>query len=518
MGMPVSISTRIERRDIMRFTRNSIASKACVAGLTFATALAMVPTAAFAADLNGNTGDITINGLESGDKVTAYQILKRNYDSSTNNVTDTFVKGTDYTLEQFQALKDDEGEYKKGSAMQVAADNIASSIKANPSIALDTKEATATSETVTFTDAPAGEWLILVTSANGSVTRVYQNTIVSNAPVEENGAYVAKDANATIKYSDETVKKGVGTTRQDAQDTKTADGKYGIGDLVPFVIDTIIPNYPANATNRTFVVGDAPDAGLDIDANTIKVYTVDAAGKESNDPIDATNYTATVSNRVMTITFNEDYIKANPGQEILVKYQAKITSAAKVTPDKTTENSATITFNPNPYEDKTSKPGSKTTVDTYGLFFVKKGDGNALEGAQFKIKYAEDVNGHKAGEYVKDENGKDLVSESDAKGYVSFEDLAKGKYKLEEVSVPSGFQKVDDIDVDLTGDTKDNPKTTEVEANYQELNDVTDPKVGLLPTTGDAGTIGLTAAGICLVAGSAFVIAGRARRSKDDQE
>jgi hypothetical protein len=78
MGMPVSISTRIERRDIMRFTRNSIASKACVAGLTFATALAMVPTAAFAADLNGNTGDITINGLlESGDKVTAYQILKR---------------------------------------------------------------------------------------------------------------------------------------------------------------------------------------------------------------------------------------------------------------------------------------------------------------------------------------------------------------------------------------------------------------------------------------------------------
>jgi fimbrial isopeptide formation D2 family protein/LPXTG-motif cell wall-anchored protein len=518
MGMPVSISTRIERRDIMRFTRNSIASKACVAGLTFATALAMVPTAAFAADLNGNTGDITINGLLDGDKVTAYQILNRHYDADTNNVTDTFMDGTGYTLAQFQALEDDKGVYQEGSAMQVAADKIASAIKGgtNPISTLPT--ATAANGSVTFKDAPAGEWLILVTAKDGSVEKVYQNTIVSNAPVEENGAYVAKDANATIKYSDETVKKGVGTTRQDAQDTKTADGKYGIGDLVPFVIDTIIPNYPANATNRTFVVGDAPDAGLDIDANTIKVYTVDAAGKESNDPIDATNYTATVSNRVMTITFNEDYIKANPGQEILVKYQAKITSAAKVTPDKTTENSATITFNPNPYEDKTSKPGSKTTVDTYGLFFVKKGDGNALEGAQFKIKYAEDVNGHKAGEYVKDENGKDLVSESDAKGYVSFEDLAKGKYKLEEVSVPSGFQKVDDIDVDLTGDTKDNPKTTEVEANYQELNDVTDPKVGLLPTTGDAGTIGLTAAGICLVAGSAFVIAGRARRSKDDQE
>ena len=502
----------------MRFTRNSIASKACVAGLTLATALAMVPTAAFGADLNGNTGNITINGLESGDKVTAYQILNRHYDSSTNNVTDTFVEGTDYTLEQFQALKDDEGEYKKGSAMQVAADKIASAIKGGAS-ALAEKTANAdTNGTATITDAPAGEWLILVTSANGSVTRVYQNTIVSNAPEAEGGKYVAKDATATIKYSEETVKKGVGTTRKDAQDTKTADGKYGIGDLVPFVIDTIIPNYPADATNRTFVVGDAPDAGLDIDATTIKVYTVDAAGKESDDPIDATNYTATVSNRVMTITFNEDYIKANPGQEILVKYQAKITSAAKVTPDKTTENSATITFNPNPYEDKTSTPGSKTTVDTYGLFFVKKGDGAVLQGAKFKIKYAEDVNGHKAGDYVKDEKGEDLVSESDEKGYVSFEDLAKGKYKLEEVSVPAGFQKVKDIDVDLTGDTKDNPKTQEVEANYQQLNDVNDPKVGLLPTTGDAGTIGLTAAGIFLVAGSAFVIASRARHSKDDQE
>jgi LPXTG-motif cell wall-anchored protein len=231
------------------------------------------------------------------------------------------------------------------------------------------------------------------------------------------------------------------------------------------------------------------------------------------------NYTVTVSDAgVMTIEFTEDYIMKHTGESVLVNYQSKVTSAAQVTATDTTKNSATITFNPNPYENKESTPGDTNEVKTYGLFFVKKGDGKALEGAQFKIKYAEDVNGHKAGEYVKDENGKELVSKSDANGYVSFEDLAKGKYKLEEFSVPSGFQKVDDIDVDLTGDTKDNPKTTEVEANYQELNDVIDPKVGLLPTTGDAGTIGLTAAGICLVAGSAFVIAGRARRSKDDQE
>lgn len=510
----------------MRFTRNSIASKACVAGLTLATALAMVPTAAFGADLNGNTGNITINGLLDGDQVTAYQILNRHYDAGTNNVTDTFMDGTGYTLEQFQALKDDEGEYKKGSDMQVAADKIASAIKGgkNPISTLPT--ATAANGSVTFKDAPAGEWLILVTGKDGT-KRVYQNTIVSNAPVAEKGAYVAKDANATIKYTEETVHKGIGTTEEDATatDKKTADGLYGIGDLVPFVISTTVPNYPANSTQVKFVIGDTPSAGLAIqnDATnpitvTVNGTAVDATDKDTG----ATNYTLSLSNGVLTISFDKDYILKHTGESVLVNYKAKVTSDARVTETDTTHNSATITFNTNPYESSESKPGEETKVKTYGIFFVKTDGKDPLKGATFQIKYKD---GDKAGQPVLGDDGKPLSCTTQDDGIVWFEDLAAGTYTLVETHAPTGYQAVNDFDVTITAGTganADNPATPDVkEANYVQYNPtdgVPDPKVGLLPTTGDAGTIGLTAAGICLVAGSAFVIAGRARRSKDDQE
>lgn len=501
----------------MKFN-NGYGRKACAAGLALATALAMVPSVAFGASLDNNTGDITISGLGNGDTVTAYEILDRDYNKTSNTVTDTFIQKAGVSQTTFQGLASDGDRYSKDSDMQKAADTIANAIKTGKATALNTQTAKAVDGVATFKDAPAGEWLILVTNANGNVTKVYQNTIVSNAPEAENGTYKAKDADATIKSTDETVKKGVGTTRQDAQDAKTSDGQYGIGDLVPFVIDTIIPDYPADSTNRTFTVGDAPDAGLDIVQNTIRVYTVDAAGTETE--VDASNYTASVANRKMTVNFTDDFIKQNPGQEILVKYQAKLTSVAKVTADKDTQNSATITFNPNPYETGTSTPGTHTDVKTYGVFFVKKGNDAALPGATFQIKYKD---GAKAGQYVLGDDGKPLSSTSDSNGYVWFEDLAKGKYTLEEVQAPTGYQKVGDFEVDLTnGGNADNPATTDVtEANYIQYNKdggVVDPKVGMLPTTGDAGTIGLTAAGILLVAGSAFVVIGHNKRTKDEEK
>ena len=493
----------------MRLSKGS-ARKACTAGLALVTALSMMPTAAFAANLESNTADITIDGVGSGDTVTAYEILDRNYDKPTNNVRDTFLEGTGYTLKQFQALKSD------SDGMKTAADKIASLIKAGTAKPLSEKSLTAKNGSVTFKDAPTGEWLILVTNADKTVTKVYQNTIVSNAP-EANattGEYEAKDATATIKSSDETVKKGVGTNKQDAMDAKASDGQYGIGDTVPFVIDTIVPNYPVDATNKTFVVGDTPDAGLAIDQDSVHVYTVDASGTEGE--VAKSNYSSKVEGGVLSVTFTDGYIKDNPGQEILVKYGAKVTSAAKVTKDRTTQNSASITFNPNPYEEGTSTPTSTTTVKTYGLFFVKKGDGKALEGAKFQIKYN---SGEKSGQFVKDEKGNNLESTSDDKGYVWFDGLAKGDYTLVETYAPTGFQKVDDFPVKLDGSgSADNPHTQDVEeANFVQYNaedGVVDPKVGLLPSTGDAGTIGLTAVGICLVAGSAFVIVSHDRRKR----
>jgi fimbrial isopeptide formation D2 family protein/LPXTG-motif cell wall-anchored protein len=505
----------------MKFN-NGYGRKACAAGLALATALAMVPSVAFGASLDSNTGDITISDLGAGDTVTAYEILDRDYNKASNTVTDKFIQNAGVSQTTFQGLTSDGSVYSKGSAMQLAADTIANAIKTGKATALATMQVSANDKGVaTFENAPAGEWLILVTSADGTVTKVYQNTIVSNAPEAKDGQYVAKDATATIKYTDEKVQKGIGTTAEDVT-KKTADGTYGIGDLVPFVISTTIPNYPANSTAAKFVIGDTPSAGLAIQNDATNQITVSVNGT-AVDAIDkdtgAKNYSLSLEKGILTITFDKAYILKHTGESVLVNYKAKVTSDAKVTAADTTHNSATITFNTNPYEESESKPGDENKVKTYGVFFVKKTPNDAaLQGAQFKIKYAQDINGHKKGDYVKDENGTDLTSTSDGNGYVYFEDLAKGKYTLEEVQAPTGYQKVN-IDVDLTnGASADNPVTGVKEANYLDKGDVTDPNVGMLPTTGDAGTIGLTAAGILLVAGSAFVVIGHNKRAKDEEK
>lgn len=498
----------------MKFN-NKLGRKACVAGLAFATAMAMVPTAAFAkVSLNDNTSDFIINRVSPGDTVTAYQILNRHYDAASNNVTDTWFDTDESTLsmDDFLGATTDGYTYNPNTQMQQYADKIAASITSGTETALQqpySKKATGTS--VTFESVPAGEYLVLVTGTNG-VKKVYQNTIVNAGPAAENGKYVTNAPTVDIKSSDETVSKGVGTTAEDATSKKTADGLYGIGDLVPFVISTTIPQYPADSSKATFVIGDTPSAGLELQSDGV---TVTVGGKQV--AAGDSTYTLSVQGGSMTITFAKDYILKNPGQSVLVNYKAKVTSDAKVTSKDTTNNTATITFNPNPYTDGTSQPSDTDQVKTYGLFFVKKGDGQPLAGATFKIKK------QGASDYLKDENGKDLESTSDKNGYVWFEDLAKGTYTLVETSAPTGYQKVADFDVTIDGKgTADNPATTDVtEANYVQYSKdtgVTDPKVGLLPTTGDAGTIGLTAAGICLVAGSAFVIAGHNKRAKKNED
>lgn len=502
----------------MKFN-NGYGRKACAAGLALATALAMVPSVAFGASLDNNTGNITISGLGNGDTVTAYEILDRDYNKASNTVTDKFIENTGVSQTTFQGLTSDGNQYSKGSKMQMAADMIANAIKTGKATALNTQTAEAVDGVATFKNVPAGEWLILVTNANGNVIKIYQNTIVSNAPEAKDGQYVAKDATATIKYTDEKVQKGIGTTAEDVT-KKTADGTYGIGDLVPFVISTTIPNYPANSTAAKFVIGDTPSAGLAIQNDAANPVTVKVNGEAVKATADdgSTNYSLSLEKGILTITFDKAYILKHTGESVLVNYKAKVTSDAKVTTIDKTNNTATITFSTNPYEDSDSTPEDSTEVKTYGVFFVKKGDGAALQGAQFKIKYAQDINGHKTGDYVKDENGTDLTSTSDRNGYVYFEDLAKGKYTLEEVQAPTGYQKVN-IDVDLTnGASADNPVTGDKEVNYLDKGDVTDPNVGMLPTTGDAGTIGLTAAGILLVAGSAFVVIGHNKRAKDEEK
>ena len=88
-------------------------------------------------------------------------------------------------------------------------------------------------------------------------------------------------------------------------------------------------------------------------------------------------------------------------------------------------------------------------------------------------------------------------------------------------------QKVSDITFTLNDESAkaDNPATTNVtEANFYQVDGdaktegiqgVVDPDQGVLPTTGEAGTFAVTAAGVVLVAGGITLVMGARKRSQE---
>lgn len=130
-----------------------------------------------------------------------------------------------------------------------------------------------------------------------------------------------------------------------------------------------------------------------------------------------------------------------------------------------------------------------------------------------------------------------MVVTSNAEGKITFGPLGKGKYKIEETGVPSGYNKAEDIyvdidctifeDLDATGasdkaEWKIGSETTRGE-NGNFLVNMKDNESGkyfleiinkagsILPSTGGIGTTIFYAAGIILMAGAVFFVVRRKR-------
>lgn len=231
-----------------------------------ALAASMTPVA-FAATPEGATdvaaSNVTITGLQVGDTVSAWRIADA-YITSSNEIGYEFAQGLPEaydSVNELKAITSDGNDFNAGTAMQNAAAAIAK--------AFATTEATATArstgESATLT-LDSGYYLVRVTSTSGQ-TKVYQNMVVDVTPqAGADGTYVAcDDQSVKVKSSPVTVTKQVGKNYQDKTDA------YQVGDKVPFRITTAVPSYPADSTNVTFIIGDVPTAGLNIDTSAIKV-------------------------------------------------------------------------------------------------------------------------------------------------------------------------------------------------------------------------------------------------------
>ena len=475
----------------MKSIAKSIFSKICCLFSAALLIYSLVPVQAFAAPTSGTDvadSEVTINGLEPGDVVSAYLIADADVDAA-NNLTYKMADGlpSDYnTIDKIAAVATDGYTFTQGTDMQNAAAAIAGAVTANPAATT----ATAAGDGIAKLTLGSGYYLVRVTTASGK-TRVYQNMVVDVTPKADNGTYKSRDvAPIDVKKTDVTIKKTVGSKYKESTD------KYSVGDSVPFKINTAVPNYPKDSKYATFTIGDTPSAGLKIKTDTIKINGQTA--------VSGADYTLTASETGYTIEFSKDYILAHPGEAVEVTYEAELTSDAfSHSTTDVTGNTATVTFNPNPYENKTVKPDSKTTVKTYGYVFKKTDpDGNPLQGATFTLKLP---------------NGTVLTSTSDANGYVYFSGLAAGSYTISETGVPSGYSKVEDITFELsdTTATADNPATSETENNYLvNSQNVVDKKQPVLPVTGDAGTFTLTAIGtVLLIIGVGAVVYSRKQRA-----
>ena len=438
--------------------KNNVLAGICMAAL----AASIAPALAFAEAGSRFTSDITVNGVTNGDTVTAYELVDSIVGDDNNKTTVTNL--TDYP--------------STDSELASYVENYPISYLIGQAIA--SASITASGSSVTFEDLDDGAWLIVVTNGTEDA-RVYKNTVVNNDTQIINGSYAANPQTVDVKSTDTNV-------------NKTIDGQsFQQGQSYDFTVTFAVPSFPANATDKTLTVKDTP-TGFTDDASSIVIKAGDSTLAKGTD------YNVTANDDGgFTISFAEDYISANPNQQLTVTYTATLTDVAAT--NGTASNHITV-----------NDDDAKVTVNTYGIYFKKiDANGNALPGATFTLYEAtEDGQADTSKVYGTSTSGDD--------GYIYFSGLAQGKtYVAVETTVPSGKQKVEDviITIDSASATKDNPATSEVEEdNYQQSSDLTDPDQGILPQTGGAGTLGITAVGVVLIAGGA-IAAVRSRKKSE---
>ena len=435
--------------------------------LTLVTALAMA-TPAFAAEGKPADASISVSGLEAGDKVNFYQVLK--YDE-TAAATGGWVNATGFTLTNDEIQKivgkgdyatDGTKESEKGIDAALAA-RIAGMASGTAKFAnVDATDGTATAATTKVGD--AGLYVAIV--APGKPDYLYNPVFVAADYTE--GGTNTQAAATTLSYEPESLAKKENVTLTKEIDG-TADTKYdvNVGDTVNFTISSKVPAFSAAYQNPTYVITDTMEAGLEVQGNP----AVTVAGVNLADG----DYTVNVASdkKSFTVTLNQGGLKkvaaTGRAQEITVTYGAKVTSIENATVSEK-ENEATVKFSNNPsdsnsyslLEDKTRTYSftidgnllgyTGTSYETDEL--VKVGlnaDGtpatetkqyhsgttwtelSPLKGAVFGLYTDPDCTNAYTNEVF---NG---TVTSDANGRLKIQGLDEGTYYLKETSAPAGY-------------------------------------------------------------------------------
>lgn len=489
-----------------------------------------VPTFAATTPTETDRATATVENVEVGATVTAYQITKAKY----RNGFTGYEAVTGVTLANVLTPTSDE----------VTA--IAKNATLLASLPSETMTTTATEGLANFTAQLApGYWVVIV---DGTVDEVYNPMLVGVYYSESGSAntMTSKPVDATKNWTLETVKAYAKSTKPSI-DKKIVGGEaekhndVAVGDTVTYQITTAIPSYSKQYEEVIVKITDTLSTGLTLNVDSIKINSA---------AVNAEMGTLTTSANGFEFVVNNDYALTHGGEAITIDYTATVNENAELNFDPNT-NTATLEYTNNP--DGTTK---ETESETYTYTFaIGAALSKSIENFNQKINQIVKVDsegnvistdietsgidsnkvievGHGATFTLTNNNTEKVyTATTGADGALTFTGLDAGTYTLVETVAPDGFtldptshtvvitptygdnNKLTKLEITIDGD-----KTSTYEVNYEATGvvtvttntttrmDIANTKISALPSTGGIGTTIFTIGGcaIMIVAAGLF--------------
>lgn len=402
-------------------------------------------------------GSITVSEVESGVTVNVYRLMHVNVDAASgqpkmpvyswvkpvgdwlkgNETYKEYISsdGNDYSVTDNFTLPENDVDGTKAAEIAAFYDSLAAAIRDNTITGLTTEEVEAEgtpgqTTSCTIPELPMGNYLVLIEGG----MKIYRPSAVNLVPEWKPGTgdnpgewVISSPAEVAIKSSALIITKKVKDTATYSASDNVPELDYAqvdIGDTVTYILEADVPQFPADAINKGYVISDNLPAGMTLNASTVKVYGIGEDSQETE--IAATGYSVTsqgatrpegvtedkeTKNVDFSITFDNIVDIHKNYSKIKITYTATANKDIKVVGDSEGEdtnitgnqNTAYLDYNNNPYEkaDDTTPLSWQTakataTVYTYGIKVTKTDDkkpGELLAGAEFQVYKDEDENG-----------------------------------------------------------------------------------------------------------------------------
>lgn len=411
-------------------------------------------------------GSIEVKNVESGVTVNVYQLMTVNVNNTAHQPqmpvyswvkpVGDWLKGNETYKEYISNVGNgysvtenfkDKGET---NAAEIAAfyDSLAAAIRGNTiaGLTLPTKTGKASGEgenaSCTISDLPMGNYLVLIEGG----MKIYRPSAVNLVPEwkpgegDTSGEWVVSKAIVDLKSSEPTITKKVKDTATYSATDNVPELEYAqvdIGDTVTYILEADVPQFPADAINKGYVISDDLPDGMTL--GVVTVYGVKPGSgdgtTETEDPLtlkqDGANtdpaagpdrtYTLTTPTAGGTVSrpgaegtktvdfkvefsnivdiYKAGYTKVKVTYTATANEKIQVVSNSNVT--HVNQNTAYLDYNNNPYKkaDDTTPLSWQTDSDTadvytYGIQVQKKGETQEgttvdnLPGAVFELTAA----------------------------------------------------------------------------------------------------------------------------------